>query len=250
MIYIKNKEEILLMKKAGQITKGALTKALEAVKPGVTTLQLDKIAAEFISKCGATASFYKYNGFPKHICVSVNDEVVHGIPSHNRVIQEGDIVSIDCGACYKGYHGDCADTVIVGNVSDEVKKLVEVTRESFYIGIKNAVDGNRVGDISEAIQTYVEKNGFSIVRDLEGHGVGANLHEGPSVPNFGVKGKGARLVSNMTIAVEPMVNMGAYEVDCDEKNGWTIRTADGKYAAHYENTILITKEEPIILTTL
>ncbi len=250
MIYIKNKEEILLMKKAGQITKGALTKALEAVKPGVTTLQLDKIAAEFISKCGATASFYKYNGFPKHICVSVNNEVVHGIPSNNRVIQEGDIVSIDCGACYKGYHGDCADTVIVGNVSDEIRKLVEVTRESFYIGIKNAVDGNRVGDISEAIQSYVEKNGFSIVRDLEGHGIGANLHEGPSVPNFGTKGKGARLVSNMTIAVEPMVNIGTYRVDCDEKNGWTIRTVDGKYSAHYENTILITKEEPIILTTL
>lgn len=250
MIYIKNKEEILLMKKAGQITKGALTKALEAVRPGITTLQLDKIAAEFISKCGATASFYKYNGFPKHICVSVNDEVVHGIPSHNRVIEEGDIVSIDCGACYKGYHGDCADTVIVGNVPDEVRKLVEVTKESFYIGIKNAVDGNRVGDISEAIQKYVEENGFSIVRDLEGHGIGANLHEGPSVPNFGTKGKGARLVPNMTIAVEPMVNMGAYSVYCDEKNGWTIKTSDGKYAAHYENTILITKEEPIILTTL
>ena len=250
MIYIKNKEEILLMKKAGQITKGALTKALEAVRPGVTTLQLDKIAAEFISKCGATASFYKYNGFPKHICVSVNDEVVHGIPSHSRVIEEGDIVSIDCGACYKGYHGDCADTIIVGSVSDEVKKLVEVTRESFYVGIKNAVDGNRVGDISEAIQTYVEKNGFSVVRDLEGHGIGANLHESPSVPNFGVKGKGTRLVTNMTIAVEPMVNMGTYHVNCDEKNGWTITTADKKFAAHYENTILITKEEPIILTTL
>ena len=250
MIYIKNKEEILLMKKAGQITKGALTKALEAVRPGVTTLQLDKIAAEFISKCGATASFYKYNGFPKHICVSVNDEVVQGITSHNRVIKEGDIVSIDCGACYKGYHGDCADTVIVGNVPDEVRRLVEVTKESFYVGIKNAVDGNRVGDISEAVQKYVEENGFSIVRDLEGHGIGANLHEGPSVPNFGTKGKGARLVPNMTIAVEPMVNMGAYNVYCDEKNGWTIKTSDGKYAAHYENTILITKEEPIILTTL
>ncbi len=249
MIYIKSKEEIILMKKAGQITKGALEKAKEAIRPGITTLQLDKIALDFIKKCGATASFYKYNGFPKHICVSVNDEVVHGIPD-NRVIEEGDIVSLDCGAYYMGYHGDCADTVAVGKVDSEVQRLIDVTRESFYVGIKNAYDGNRVGDISEAIQKFVEANGFSIVRDLEGHGVGANLHEGPSVPNFGRSGRGARLVSNMTIAVEPMVNMGKYDVYCDEGNGWTIKTVDGKYSAHYENTILITKEEPIILTTL
>lgn len=249
MIYIKSKEEIVLMKKAGQITKATLETVKEAIRPGITTLQLDKIAADFIKKCGATASFYKYGGFPGHICVSVNDEVVHGIPD-NRVIMEGDIVSIDCGACYKGYHGDCADTVAVGNVDSEIKRLIDVTRESFYVGIKNACDKNRVGDISEAIQTFVEKNGFSVVRDLEGHGIGSQLHEGPSVPNFGMKGKGARLVSNMTIAVEPMVNMGTYEVYCEEENGWTIKTMDKKYSAHYENTILITKEEPIILTTL
>ena len=204
MIYIKSKDEIALMKKAGQITKGALQKAIEAVKPGIKTMELDKIAESFIKKCNATPSFYRYNGFPKHICVSVNDEVVHGIPG-DYVIQEGDIVSIDCGACYKGYHGDCADTAFAGAVSEEAKRLVEATRESFYVGIQKAIGGNRVGDISEAIQTFIEAKGYSIVRDLEGHGIGANLHESPSVPNFGKAGKGAKLMPGMTIAVEPMV---------------------------------------------
>ena len=165
MIYIKNKEEIALMKKAGQITKGALQKAIEAVKPGIKTIELDRIAENFIRKCNATPSFYKYNDFPMHICVSVNDEVVHGIPGE-YVIQEGDIVSIDCGACYKGYHGDCADTAFAGAVSEEAKRLVEATRESFFLGIKQAVAGNRVGDISETIQTFIEANGYSIVKDL------------------------------------------------------------------------------------
>lgn len=249
MIYIKNKNEILLMKKAGKIAKGALVKACEAVKPGITTKELDRIAEDFIKKCNAVPSFYKYNGYPGNICISINDEVVHGIPG-NRVIQEGDIVSIDCGACFGGYHGDCADTVFAGKVDDAVKRLVEITKESFYVGIEQAVDGNRVGDISYAVQNYAEKNGYSVVRDLEGHGVGANLHEGPSVPNFGIKGKGARLVSGMTIAVEPMINMGTADVDVDSIDGWTVRTADKMPSAHYENTILITKEAPIILTEL
>ncbi len=249
MIYIKNKNEILLMKKAGKIAKGALVKACEAVRPGITTKELDAIAEKFIKKCNAIPSFYNYNGYPGNVCISINDEVVHGIPG-NRVIEEGDIVSIDCGACFGGYHGDCADTVFAGNVCDEWKHLVEITKESFYVGIKQAVDGNRIGDISYAVQNYAEKNGYSIVRELEGHGVGTHLHEGPSVPNFGTPGRGARLVSGMTIAVEPMINLGKPAVYCDSENGWTYKTVDGKPAAHYENTILITKEAPIILTEL
>lgn len=249
MIYIKNKEEIALMKKAGQITKGALQKAIEAVKPGIKTIELDKIAENFIKKCNATPSFYRYNGFPMHICVSVNDEVVHGIPG-DYVIQEGDIVSIDCGACYKGYHGDCADTAFAGDVSEEAKRLVEATKESFYLGMNRAVSGNRVGDISETIQMFIEEKGYSIVRDLEGHGIGANLHEGPSVPNFGKAGKGPKLMAGMTIAIEPMVNLGKYDVYLDTANNWTFKTVDGRYSAHYENTILITDGEPVILTTL
>lgn len=249
MIYIKSKEEIVLMKKAGEITKGALQKALEAVKPGVKTIELDKIAEQFIRKCNATPSFHRYNGYPMHICVSLNDEVVHGIPGE-RVIQEGDIVSIDCGACYKGYHGDCADTVFAGAVSAEAKNLVEATRASFFAGIKQAVAGNRVGDISQTIQAFIEPKGYSIVRDLEGHGIGARLHEEPSVPNFGTAGKGPRLIPGMTIAVEPMVNLGNYDVYQDALDHWTIRTLDHSLSAHYENTILITDGEPVILTTL
>ena len=184
-----------------------------------------------------------------HICVSVNEEVVHGIPGE-YVIQEGDIVSIDCGACYKGYHGDCADTAFAGAVSEEARRLVEATKESFFLGLKQAVAGNRVGDISETIQTFIEGKGYSIVRDLEGHGIGANLHEGPSVPNFGRAGKGSKLMPGMTIAVEPMVNLGKYDVYQDATDNWTIRTLDGSLSAHYENTILITDGEPVILTTL
>ena len=230
MIYIKNKNEIVLMRKAGQIAKGALVKACEAVRPGITTKELDRIAEDFIKKCNAVPSFYKYNGYPGNICISINDEIVHGIPG-NRVIEEGDIVSIDCGACFGGYHGDCADTVFAGDVDEKVKRLVEKTKESFFVGMKQAVDGNRVGDISFAIQDYVEKNGYSVVRELEGHGVGANLHAGPSVPNFGIQGKGARLVSGMTIAIEPMVNMGMADCYCCDDN-WTYKTLDSLPSAH------------------
>jgi len=248
MIYIKNKNEIVLMRKAGRIAKGALVKACEAVRPGITTKELDRIAEDFIKKCNAVPSFYKYNGYPGNICISINDEIVHGIPG-NRVIEEGDIVSIDCGACFGGYHGDCADTVFAGEVDGKVKRLVEKTKESFFVGMKQAVDGNRVGDISFAIQDYVEKNGYSVVRELEGHGVGAHLHEGPSVPNFGTAGKGARIVSGMTIAIEPMVNMGKADCYCCDDD-WTYKTLDKLPSAHYENTILITKEGPVILTEL
>ena len=249
MIYIKSREEIELMKKAGQIAKGALTKAIEAVRPGITTLELDKIALDHILKCGAKPSFFKYNGFPKNICVSVNDEVVHGIPD-NRVLSEGDIVSVDCGAFYKGFHGDCADTALCGKVSPEIEKLVLETKNSFYVGMKKAIAKNRVGDVSYDIQSYIENKGYSIVRDLEGHGIGASLHESPSVPNFGMPGKGAKLMPGMTIAVEPMINMGGYEVYIDKINDWTVKTVDRKCSSHYENTILITNEEPIILTSL
>jgi methionyl aminopeptidase len=248
MIYIKSREEIALMRKAGRIAKGALTKALEAVRPGMTTLELDRIAGAFILKCGAKPSFYGYNGFPRNICVSVNDEVVHGVPG-SRVIGEGDVVSIDCGAYYGGFHGDCADTALAGEASGSARRLVETTRESFYAGIKEAVSGKRVGDISEKVQAFVESRGFSVVRELEGHGVGASLHESPEVPNFGTAGRGSKLFAGMTIAVEPMVNMGGCEVYVDG-NGQTYRTSDGKCSAHYENTILITHGEPVILTAL
>ena len=212
-------------------------------------MELDQIAEQFIKKCNATPSFYRYNEYPMHICVSVNDEVVHGIPGES-VIQEGDIVSIDCGACYKGYHGDCADTVFAGKVSAEARSLVEATKESFFVGIKQAIVGNRVGDISQAIQAFIEQKGYSIVRDLEGHGIGAKLHEAPSVPNFGLAGKGPRLMPGMTIAVEPMVNLGKYDVYQDATDHWTVRTVDHSLSAHYENTILITNGEPVILTAL
>lgn len=246
MIYIKSNDEIILMKKAGQIAKGALNKAIEAVKPGITTLELDKIAADFIEKCNAKPSFYKYNGFPKNICVSINDEVVHGIPG-KRVINEGDLVSIDCGACFCGFHGDCADTTFAGETTAEIKRLIEITKESFYVGLKKAVLGNRIGDISQSIQSFVEQNGYSIVRALEGHGIGKSLHEDPSVPNFGTAGKGTKLMAGMTIAIEPMVNLGDYDVFV-ANDKWTCKAKDGLPSAHYENTILITKEEPVILT--
>lgn len=238
----------MLMKQAGRITGEALALAGESIKPGMTTKQLDTIIRHHIEKCGAKPSFLGYGGFPGSACISINDEVIHGIPS-SRVIEDGDIVKVDVGAFYKGFHGDSANTFAVGNVSDEAKKLIAVTSESFWKGIAEAKPGNRVGDIGYAIQTYVEENGFSVVRKYIGHGVGADLHESPDVPNFGTKGRGPRLCAGMTIAVEPMVNIGTHDVR-EKSDKWTVVTADGSLSAHYEHSIAITDDGVIVLTKI
>lgn len=237
------------MKKAGRITGEALYLAGEAVKEGVSTLMLDKIVRSHIEGQGAKPSFLGYGGFPGSACISVNDEVIHGIPSAKKILKEGDIVKIDVGAFYKGFHGDSARTYAVGKVSAEAEKLIEVTKESFYKGAEKAVIGNRIGDIGSAIEEYVVKNGFSVVRSYVGHGVGHELHEDPEVPNYGVAGRGARLYNGMTIAIEPMVNAGAYAVRV-LKDEWTVVTADGRLSAHYENTIAITEDGPLMLTVV
>ena len=248
MIKIKSPHELKIMAEAGQITEMARRACGEAVVPGVTTRELDHIARKVIQSYGATPSFLGYGGFPAAICCSVNDEVIHGIPGSRR-LREGDLVKIDVGALYRGYHGDCAATFPCGKVSPQAEKLIQVTRQSFYEGIKLAREGQRVSDISHAVQKYVEANGFSVVRDYVGHGVGSELHEAPEVPNYGNPGRGARLVAGMTIAVEPMVNEGGYQVKT-LRDGWTVETVDGKLSAHYENSILITKRDPVILTVL
>lgn len=248
MISVKNKDQIKLMREAGRITGEALALAGESIKPGMTTKQLDTIIRHHIEKCGAKPSFLGYGGFPGSACISINDEVIHGIPS-SRVIEDGDIVKVDVGAFYKGFHGDSANTFAVGNVSDEAKKLIAVTSESFWKGIAEAKPGNRVGDIGYAIQTYVEENGFSVVRKYIGHGVGADLHESPDVPNFGTKGRGPRLCAGMTIAVEPMVNIGTHDVR-EKSDKWTVVTADGSLSAHYEHSIAITDDGVIVLTKI
>lgn len=247
MITIKSRSEIEKMRKACKITGDALKTIEKHIKPGVTTAQLDKIAYDFILSQGAKPNFLNYNGFPGSICASVNDEVVHGIPSKNCVLKEGDIISVDMGAVIDGFNGDAARTFPVGKISDEAARLIEVTKQSFFEGIKKATHGAKLGDMSHAIQEYVEKHGYSVVRDLVGHGIGRELHEDPSVPNFGRAGHGVRLAAGMTLAVEPMVNEGGYEVFVLD-NDWTVVTADGSLAAHYENTILITKGECEILT--
>ena len=246
MISIKTQRELEVMREACKITAAARALAGKMVRPGVTTGQIDKAVHDFIVSQGAKPSFLHYQGFPASACISVNEVIIHGIPG-NRELKEGDIVSVDVGAFYKGFHGDCAATFACGRISDEAQRLIDVTKQSFFEGIKFARQGNRVSDISHAVQTYVEANGFSVVRAFVGHGVGEHLHEEPSVPNYGAPGKGPRLVRNMTIAVEPMVNMGTYDVRV-LKDGWTTVTADGKLAAHYENSILITDGEPEILT--
>ncbi len=245
-IIIKSPREIELMRQAGRITAAARTVAREMVAPGVTTAQIDREVKRFIKKSGAVPTFLGYGGFPASVCLSINDEVIHGIPGP-RVIHEGDIVSVDVGATWKGYVGDCAGSYVAGTASEEAKRLIDITRQSFFEGIKMARAGNRVGDISAAVQAYVENNGCSVVRDYVGHGVGAEMHEAPEVPNFGKAGRGPTLVKGMTIAVEPMVNMGAWQVKVLD-DGWTVKTADGSLSAHYENTILITDGEPEILT--
>lgn len=246
MIKIKSLHEIQKMRAAGRIVAETFEVLRPNIVPGITTLELDKIAAEHIKKSGATCSFYNYSGYPGHICISVNDEVIHGIPG-KRVLNDGDIVSVDVGACIEGYHGDAARTFAVGAISPEAQKLISITEESFFEGIKYAQPGYRLGDISANIQAIVEKNGFSVVRDYIGHGIGSALHEDPEVPNFGTEGRGPRLVPGMTIAVEPMVNIGTFKVNT-LSDDWTVVTADGKLSAHYENTILITNSGAEILT--
>ena len=246
MISLKSPREIAAMRRAGRITAQARALAGSMIKPGVTTLEIDKAVRRFIVSQGAKPSFLGYGGFPGSACISVNEEVIHGIPG-GRVLQDGDIVSIDVGAYYKGFHGDCAATFACGSISADAQKLIDVTKQSFFEGIRYATRGNRVSDISHAIQTYVESNGFSVVRSFVGHGVGRQLHEEPEVPNFGKAGHGPRLLRGMTLAIEPMVNEGVYDVRV-LKDGWTTVTADGKLSAHYENTVLITDGEPEILT--
>ena len=234
------------MRQACKITAAARALAGEMVRPGVTTGAIDKAVHDFIVSQGAKPSFLGYHGFPGSACISVNNTVIHGIPG-SYVLQDGDIVSVDVGAYYKGFHGDCAATYPCGTISAEAQKLIDVTKQSFFEGIRFATQGHRVSDISHAIQTYVESNGFSVVRSFVGHGVGRQLHEEPEVPNFGKAGHGPRLLRGMTLAIEPMVNEGIYDVRV-LKDGWTTVTADGKLSAHYENTVLITDGEPEILT--
>lgn len=246
MVTIKSKSEIEKMKVAGRITYEALKAVEEAIKPGVTTGELDKVAEKYIKSQGCTASFKGYGGFTGSICTSVNDEIIHGIPG-NRVLSEGDIISIDCGACYKGYHGDAARTFGVGQISEEAQRLIDVTRQSFFEALNYVKEGNRISDISAAVQRYVEAKEYSVLRQYCGHGVGANLHEDPEVPNYVTSARGIRMRAGMCLCVEPMVcqfDHKAYVAD----NEWTVITKDGGLSAHYENSILITKGEPFLLT--
>jgi len=246
MIVIKNGQELAAMRQACKITAAARALAGEMVRPGVSTKAIDQAVHDFIVSQGAKPSFLGYHGFPASTCISVNNTVIHGIPG-GYTLQEGDIVSVDVGAYYKGFHGDCAATFPCGSISAEAQKLIDVTKQSFFEGIRFAKPGHRVSDISHAVQQHVESNGFSVVRSFVGHGVGAQLHEEPEVPNFGKPGRGPRLLPGMTLAVEPMVNAGVYDVRV-LKDNWTTVTADGKLSAHYENTVLITDGEPEILT--
>lgn len=246
MIVLKNKEELGFMREAGKITAGALVTAGELVRPGATLISIDAAVRKFIERHGAKPSFLGYGGFPASACISVNEEVIHGIPSSRR-LEEGDIVKVDVGAYFKGFHGDAARTFFCGKVSEEAVRLEQVTRESFFEGIKFADSRYRIGDISSAIQQHVENAGFSVVRNYIGHGVGKNLHEDPEVPNYGRAGKGTRIYEGMTLAIEPMVNVGTYEVRVLD-NDWTVVTLDGKLSAHYENTVAITENGVEILT--
>ena len=249
MIIIKNSQQIALMRTAGRITAEALMVARDAIRPGMTTKELDTKIRHYIEKCGATPTFLGYNGFKGSACISLNEEVIHGIPSNNRIISEGDIVKVDVGARFRGYNGDSARTFAVGKVSDEALRLISVTEQSFYEAMKVAKAGNRIGDIGHAVESFVISNGFSVVKTYTGHGVGADLHEEPEIPNYGRPGRGARLYPGMTLAIEPMVNVGTENVKV-LRDGWTVVTADGKFSAHYENSIAITESDPIILTEI
>lgn len=248
MIILKTARELSMMRDAGRIAQRALLLAGKAVEPGVSTAELDTIVRKYIEKQGAKPSFLGYGGFPASACISVNNVVIHGIPSRKQILKQGDIVSIDVGAFFEGYHGDNAWTFACGDISDEAKALLEATKESLFLGIKAAKEGNRLGDIGSAVQKYVEARSYSVVRDFVGHGVGAKLHEEPSVPNFGTPGRGQRLIKGMTIAIEPMVNMGTHRVKVLDDD-WTTVTVDGKLSAHFEHTIAITSDGPVILTS-
>lgn len=246
MMNIKSDTELEYMRSAGKVVADTLAMIEKVIKPGITTAEIDKLAEEFILSQGAIPSFKGYGGFPGSICASVNDVVIHGIPN-DTVLVEGDIISIDCGAILNGYHGDAARTFPVGNISKEAQHLIDVTKESFFKGIEKAVVGNRLTDISAAIQKYAESFGYSVVRDFVGHGIGTSMHEDPQVPNYGAAGRGPKLVHGVVLAIEPMINMGNYKVKI-KPDGWTVVTSDGKLSAHYENTIAITNDGVEILT--
>ncbi|WP_266204017.1 type I methionyl aminopeptidase [Pontibacter kalidii] len=247
MIVYKTEEDIELIRQSALILSKAHGEIARVIKPGISTLQLDKLAEEFILDNGGKPSFKNYNGFPYSLCISVNSVVVHGFPG-NYVLNDGDIISVDGGVYKNGFHSDCAYTHAVGEVSPEVQKLLEVTKQSLYLGLEKAIAGNRLGDVSYTIQEYVEANGFTVVRELVGHGIGRNLHESPEVPNYGKRGQGVKLQNGLVIAVEPMVNLGGRHI-VQEEDGWTIRTKDNKPSAHFEHTIVIRKDKPEILTT-
>ena len=247
MIVLKTARELNLMREAGRISAMALKLVGEAVEPGVSTYDLDKVAFDYIKSQGATPGFLNYNGFPASACISINNEVIHGIPSKKRVVKAGDIVSVDLGAVFEGYNGDNAATFASGDISPEARRLIETTEQSLYEGIKAVNRGGRIGDIGSAVQRYVEARGYSVVRDFVGHGVGASLHEAPEVPNFGKEGRGVRLMPGMTIAIEPMVNEKSWEVN-QLSDGWTVVTKDGGLSAHFEHTVAVTDDGPVILT--
>lgn len=247
MIQLKNSAQLALMKRAGQITGEALLLAGEFVREGITTKQLDDKIRAYIEGCDAVPSFLGYGGFPCSACISINDEVIHGIPSSDRVLHEGDIVKIDVGARYRGFHGDSARTFPVGRISGEAQRLIDATKDSFYKAVANAVPNGRLGDIGSAVENYVSQFGYTVVRQFVGHGIGQELHESPDVPNYGTKGHGTRLCRGMTIAIEPMVNIGGPDVRV-LRNGWTVITVDGSLSAHYEHTVAITDDGPVLLT--
>ena len=247
-VTLKSQREIDMMRRAGELAAQVLQIGGEAVRPGVTTKHINDVMHKFLKSKNATPSFLGYGGFPAVACISVNDEVIHGIPS-GRLLTDGDIVSIDVGVLLNGYHSDTAATFPCGNVSPEAQRLIDVTKQCFYEGLQFVRPGCRLGDVGNAISTYAHKNGFSVVRDYIGHGVGTQLHEEPDVPNYGVRGKGLRLQKGMTIAIEPMINAGSYEVQQIHPNGWTVTTKDGRLSAHYEHTVAVTDNEPLILTS-
>ncbi|MCQ2435476.1 MAG: type I methionyl aminopeptidase [Clostridia bacterium] len=247
MIQVKNNEQLAMMRKAGRITGEAILVGREHIRPGVSTWEIDKAIHDYIVKCGARPSFLGYGGFPGSACISINEEIIHGIPKKDRYLNEGDIVKIDVGACYRGYHGDSANSFGVGKISDSAQALIDATRESFYRGVANACAGKRLGDIGSAICEYAESKGYGVVRQYVGHGVGQELHEDPEVPNYGTAGRGQRLYPGMTIAIEPMINAGTSDVKV-LKDNWTVITADRSLSAHYEHTVAITDDGPVLLT--